>query len=181
MRLAPFNTGTYRLDPEYNHVKFRTFNGSKDIMLRGENRAYLVGGSATWADAARITLHRVSNAPRVDIEGTVVADSTITCTSLTQTSDRRLKSNITPISDALATIRKLSPQTYEKQGHADAGFVAQDVEKILELQPYVSTPGDESPKGLNYSALFTHAVAALQELERVVQSQASRITALEAR
>ena len=64
-----------------NHIKFRNFNGSKDIMLRGETRAYLVGGSTTWADAARITLQRISNAPRVDIEGAVVADSTITCTS----------------------------------------------------------------------------------------------------
>ena len=81
MRLAPSNTGTNRIDPEYNHIKFRNFNGSKDIMLRGETRAYLVGGSTTWADAARITLQRISNAPRVDIEGAVVADSTITCTS----------------------------------------------------------------------------------------------------
>ena len=181
MRLAPFNTGTYRLDPEYNHVKFRTFNGSKDIMLRGENRAYLVGGSATWANAARITLQRLSNAPRVDIEGAVVANSTITCTSLTQTSDRRLKRNLAPIHGALATIRKLSPQTYDKQGHADAGFVAQEIETIPELKPYVSTPEDEAPKGLNYSALFSHAVAALQELDSVVQRQASTITALAAR
>jgi len=180
MRLAPFNTGTARIDPEYNYIKFRTWGGSHDLLVRGEDKAYLVGGSATWGDAARITLQRVSNAPRVDIEGAIVANSTITCTSLTQTSDARLKSNLAPISDALATIRKLSPQTYEKQGLLDAGFVAQDVEKILELKPYVSTP-DEAPKGLNYSALFSHAVAAIQELDRVVQSQASTITALAAR
>jgi len=180
MRLAPFNTGTARIDPEYNYIKFRTWGGSHDLLVRGEDKAYLVGGSATWGDAARITLQRVSNAPRVDIEGAVVANSTITCTSLTQTSDARLKSNLAPISDALATIRKLSPQTYEKQGLLDAGFVAQDVEKILELKPYVSTP-DEAPKGLNYSALFSHAVAALQELDTIVQSQASTISALAAR
>ena len=103
----------------------------------------------------------------------------ITCTSLTQTSDARLKRNLAPISDALATIRKLSPHTYDKfdtipadgKSHAHAGFVAQETETIPELAPYVSTPEDESPKGLNYSALFTHAVAALQELDRVVQSQ----------
>ena len=181
LRIAPFNTGTARIDPEYNYIKFRTWGGSHDLLVRGEDKAYLVGGSATWNDAARITLHRVSNAPRVDIEGAVVANSTITCTSLTQTSDARLKSNITPISDALATIRKLSPQTYEKQGLLDAGFVAQDVETIPELASYVSTPEDETPKGLNYSALFSHAVAALQELDRIVQSQASTITALAAR
>jgi hypothetical protein len=96
-------------------------------------------------------------------------------------SDARLKRNLAPITDALATIRKLSPQTYDKQGHAGAGFVAQHVETLPELAPYVSTPEDEAPKGLNYSALFTHAVAALQQLDQVVQSQASRIAALEAK
>ena len=54
-------------------------------------------------------------------------------------------------------------------------------ETLPELAPYVSTPEDEAPKGLNYSALFTHAVAALQQLDQVVQSQASRIAALEAK
>ena len=182
MRLAPSNTGTIRIDPEYNHIKFRTFTtGSKDLLVRGENRTFLVGGSTVFNDAARITLQQVSSTARVDIAGEVVANSTITCTSLTQTSDARLKSNLAPISDALATIRKLSPQTYSKQGVLDAGFVAQDVETIPELASYVSTPEDEAPKALNYSALFTHAVAALQELDTIVQRQASTITALAAR
>jgi hypothetical protein len=182
MRLAPLNTGTARIDPEYNHIKFRTFsNGNKDLLVRGEDRLFLVGGSTVFNDAARITLQQVSSTARVDINGEVVTDSTITCTSLTQTSDARLKRNLAPISDALATIRKLLPQTYEKQGLLDAGFVAQEVETIPELKPYVSTPEDEAPKGLNYSALFTHAVAALQELDTIVQRQASTITALVAR
>ena len=181
MRLAPLNTGTARIDPEYNHIKFRTFNGLKDLLVRGEDRLFLVGGSTVFNDAARITLQQVSSTARVDINGEVVTDSTITCTSLTQTSDARLKRNLAPISDALATIRKLLPQTYEKQGLLDAGFVAQEVETIPELKPYVSTPEDEAPKGLNYSALFTHAVAALQELDTIVQRQASTITALVAR
>ena len=182
MRLAPLNTGTARIDPEYNHIKFRTFsNGNKDLLVRGEDRLFLVGGSTVFNDAARITLQQVSSTARVDINGEVVTDATITCTSLTQTSDARLKRNLAPISDALATIRKLLPQTYEKQGLLDAGFVAQEVETIPELKPYVSTPEDEAPKGLNYSALFTHAVAALQELDTIVQRQASTITALVAR
>lgn len=181
MRLAPLNTGTARIDPEYNHIKFRTFNGLKDLLVRGEDRLFLIGGSTAFNSAARITLQQVSGSARVDINGEVVTDSTITCTSLTQTSDARLKRNLAPISDALATIRKLLPQTYEKQGLLDAGFVAQEVETIPELKPYVSTPEDEAPKGLNYSALFTHAVAALQELDTIVQRQASTITALVAR
>ena len=79
------------------------------------------------------------------------------------------------------TTLQRTPQTYDKQGHADAGFVAQEIETIPELASYVSTLEDEAPKSLNYSALFSHAVAALQELDTIVQRQASTITALAAR
>ncbi len=103
------------------------------------------------------------------------------------TSDIRLKSNLTPIHEAMETIRKLSPQTYDKfesipatgKSHPDAGFVAQHIETVPELARFVITPPEDAPKRLNYSALFTHAVAAIQELDRLVQDQAARISALE--
>ena len=117
-----------------------------------------------------------------DTGGTEADESTGT------TSDIRLKSNLTPIHEAMETIRKLSPQTYDKfesipttgKSHPDAGFIAQQVESVPELARFVITPPeDAAPKRLNYSALFTHAVAAIQELDRFVQDQAARISALE--
>ena len=81
-----------------------------------------------------------------------------------------------------------STQTYDKfesipttgKSHPDAGFIAQQVESVPELARFVITPPeDATPKRLNYSALFTHAVAAIQELDRLVQDQAARISALE--
>ena len=111
-------------------------------------------------------------------------------------SDDRLKINETSIIDALATIRQLSPQRYTrvaKESHTtgweEAGFIAQSVDKIPELQFTVITDEEEAdpdtgetPTGylaLDYNSIFTHLVAAVKELDLVVQQQAARIEILE--
>ena len=111
-------------------------------------------------------------------------------------SDDRLKINETPIIDALETIRKLSPQRYTRvakeehtTGWEEAGFIAQSVDKIPELQFTVQTDDEnpdpitgETPTGylaLDYNSIFTHLVAAVKELDTIVQQQAARIEILE--
>jgi hypothetical protein len=119
------------------------------------------------------------------------------------TSDDRLKHNEAPIIDALSTIRKLNPQVYDKSSEFDdtintnkeAGFIAQQVYEIPELRAFVKPPetDPEIPErypywALNYGPLFTYNVAAVKELDAVVQvqaaqlsTQAARLAALEAR
>ena len=97
------------------------------------------------------------------------------------------------------TLRQLKPRKYEKlayqtleaTGRQEAGFVAQDVNQIPELQFAVTAPESETtetPEGtqtnyysLDYNSLFTYAVKAVQELDAIVQAQAVTITALQAR
>lgn len=169
LRLAPSNTGTYRIDPDYNYLKFRTWGGSHDVLLRGEDKLFLVGGSQTWGSAARITLSQVNSSARCTIEANVTYTGT-----LTQSSDVRLKSNMSPIHNALTTLRKLTPCVFNKSGEPDAGFIAQSIEEVPELSKYVTTQ-ESGMKALNYCALFTHAVAALQQVDVVVRAQSSQI------
>ena len=104
-------------------------------------------------------------------------------------SDDRLKHNEQVISNALSTIRLLSPQTYDKSNtltdasntYVDAGFIAQEVAQIPELAHYVHTGTDTEIWHLNYTPLFTYAVAGLKELDAIVQSQQTKIDSLEAR
>ena len=94
-------------------------------------------------------------------------------------SDDRLKHNEQVISNALSTIRLLSPQTYDKSNtltdasntYVDAGFIAQEVAQIPELAHYVHTGTDTEIWHLSYTPLFTYAVAGLKELDAIVQSQ----------
>ena len=118
-------------------------------------------------------------------------------------SDDRLKHNEIVIVDALATVRKLSPQKYQKtdvmkdedyMGPVDepyrneAGFIAQEVLEIPELAYAVSEGLHVDPDGaehsifyLRYQEIFVHAVAAIKELDATVQAQAAQLTTQAAR
>ena len=111
-----------------------------------------------------------------------------------------MKWNETPITNALDTIRLLKPQTYDKaysipedgsqpeNTFREAGFVAQEVLEIPELVQFVRPDGVEEvdgvtrikPYALNYNSIFTHMIAAVKELDTLVQAQAARIAVLEA-
>ena len=112
------------------------------------------------------------------------------------TSDDRLKHNEQPISNALEVVRRLSPQVYDKslslevleQTTRDAGFIAQEVHQIPELSHFV-TPPETDPEipnpdllwRVNYTPLFTYAVAGVKELDAIVQAQQTEIDSLKAR
>jgi hypothetical protein len=107
-------------------------------------------------------------------------------------SDRRLKLNEKPLVNALAVINILEPAEYDQthmlvdqytsdtpQYH-QCGFIAQSVEQIDELRHVVlggelGEDGTDNLRGLNYNALFTYAVKAIQELSKIVEAQQSHI------
>jgi hypothetical protein len=112
-------------------------------------------------------------------------------------SDDRLKHDELNIANGLEVIRSLNPQYYrktfdfqdsEEECVYEAGFIAQEV---LETElafavsdgDYVNENGEtvEEPYRLDYNSVFTYAVAAVKELDAVVQSQAATIASLETR
>ena len=117
-------------------------------------------------------------------------------------SDDRLKHNEQPITGALATLKKLKPQTYDKtiiekdidyNGHLEdgkyfkeAGFIAQEVlEDVPELDFIVNLPKGDKPEekyySINYIDLHAYEVSAIQELASLVESQALLIENLKDR
>ena len=104
-------------------------------------------------------------------------------------SDDRLKFNERSIPNGLEVINKLNPQVYEfavggldcVDRQTEAGFIAQDVEKITEIS-YASRP----PRGhgedyyhLHYQTLFTYAVKAIQELSAKVTTLEQQVASLQ--
>ena len=116
-------------------------------------------------------------------------------------SDDRLKIDEQAIVNALEAIRQVQPQTYiklknesETDGFPSSGVIAQQLNEIPELQycvniPETDTTTEEDDAGepvtktnywsVNYNGLFTHLLAALKELDIIVQKQAARIDILE--
>ena len=99
------------------------------------------------------------------------------------------------MTNGLTVINKLEPVEYDQiyelveqyspdtpQSH-QCGFIAQSVEQINELRHavvggVVGEDGKESLRALNYNAVFTYAVKAIQELSQLVKAQQLQIDEL---
>jgi hypothetical protein len=99
-------------------------------------------------------------------QGDVVATGTITCTSLTETSDIALKENIQPLSNILDKVKQLTGYKYnfKNKEKASMGVIAQDVEKVFPELVH----GEEGKKSLQYSGLVGALIEAVKELSAKV-------------
>tara|TARA_Y100000389_G_C17407558_1_gene488938 strand:+ start:343 stop:1191 length:849 start_codon:yes stop_codon:yes gene_type:complete len=102
---------------------------------------------------------------------------------ITLTSDDRFKHNEKNITDGLNVIRKLNPQLYDKTKTfkkanykgiikepyiVEAGFIAQEVNKINELKFTVTEGSLIKPYYLNYNNIFVYSVAAIKEIDKEI-------------
>lgn len=108
----------------------------------------------------------------VSINAPVKTNGNITCVSLTQTSDRRLKSDIQPINNALDTVCKIQGYTY-KPNQKDAnkiidkcyGVIAQE---ILDVIPEVVV-SSENTYYVAYAEIVPLLVEAIKELKNEIE------------
>jgi hypothetical protein len=108
----------------------------------------------------------------------VFCRSTITCNTLVQTSDRRLKSDIYPIEGALSTLRMLQGVNYTLGGGANSGFIAQDVAEVL---PNAVRSVSGEMLGIEYSQIIPVLVEAVKSLTARVEELTERLEELEVR
>jgi hypothetical protein len=103
--------------------------------------------------------------------GTLTA-ATISATTLTETSDERLKTNIVPLTNALDTILALEGKAFIKDGKASIGVIAQQVQKVL---PQVVVTGEDEMQTL--SVQYGNIVAVLIEAVKEQQKQIEELKA----
>ena len=93
-------------------------------------------------------------------------------------SDRRVKENITSLSNVLTGIKALRPVTYnyihDAEKRKDIGFVAQDVKKEF---PVLVSQIDKR-MGLNYAGFSVLAIKAIQEQQTIIEDQQETIANL---
>lgn len=122
----------------------------------------------------------------VGMEGKVYCTST----TITGISDVRLKENIRDLDDGLDKVMALKPRKFDwKEGKGqdikDArGFIAQEFETVFPdmIDAWMDEPpeGEEPYKAVNANLIPT-LVKAIQELKAIVDTQAAKIAALEAK
>lgn len=113
--------------------------------------------------------------------GLISHTGTTTVAYLT-TSDYRLKENIQPMQNALATVAQLKPVTYtwKEDGSAGEGFIAHELQEVA---PYAVTgeKDGEQMQGVDYGKITPLLTAALQEAIAEIQSLKARVAELEAK
>ena len=163
-------------------------NGGFGAVLQGFDNGNNGGCHDFRIDMGGVNVMRITRFPSNGYTQVSMAGNSDVHTG-TVSSDDRIKHNETDISNAISVIRQLSPQVYDKSPSLtqfsptvqEAGFIAQEVEQITELAPYVYVGTDTELWTLNYNSLFTYSVAAIKELDVLVTSQSAIISSLEAR
>jgi len=107
---------------------------------------------------------------------------TTTATSYATSSDYRLKENVAPMQNALATIAELKPVTYtwKAGGSAGQGFIAHELQEVVPdcvtgEKDAVDKDGNPQYQGVDTSFLVATLVAAIQELKAEVDSLKAQI------
>jgi hypothetical protein len=103
--------------------------------------------------------------------GTLTA-ATVSATTLTETSDERLKSDITPLTNALEIVQQLEGKAFIKDNKASIGLIAQQVQQVL---PQVVVTADDEMKTL--SVQYGNIVAVLIEAVKEQQKQIEELKA----
>lgn len=123
--------------------------------------------------------------------GTTQVGSITTNTSSTAyntSSDYRLKENVVPMTNGLATIASLNPVTYDwiSDKSPGEGFIAHELQAFIPFavtgeKDAVNEDGSIRPQGVDYSKIVVHLVAACQELSAKNDALEARLAALEAK
>jgi len=157
-----------------------------DIFSDGQISFYTYQGSTSW----------VPQPGYAPTEKPVTVTSYINEAGLyTPGSDDRLKFNETNLTNCLHVIGKLSPETYNwfnVFGKKGIGFIAQEIEEILELKHTVDSQdtrayadngnvksGFKDQKFVSYEPIFVYNVGATQELHKIVKNEQTKIENLE--
>lgn len=90
-------------------------------------------------------------------------------------SDAALKSNITPIDDALGRISQISGYIYDKEGEVEkrTGVIAQEIERVL---PEAVHKNSDGILGVAYGNLTGLLIEAMKELTSKVEELESRLS-----
>ncbi len=117
-------------------------------------------------------------AERFDLEST---GALTIAGSLTEGSDRRIKTDIVTISDALTKVNNLRGVEYTRieSGEKEIGVIAQEVETVF---PELVRTGDDEDKTLSvkYGHLTAALIEAVKELTTEVNTLKTKVAALEA-
>jgi len=123
-------------------------------------------------------LFRLTESGDVSIGNDLFVTNEVTATAYYYFSDRKLKTNITPLSNGLRVIRQLQPVAFAwlDGSGSSQGFLAQDLEKVL--PQLVKTDDKTGLKSVQYGNLTAVLVAGMKEQDKKIEKLETEIEIL---
>lgn len=160
-------------------------NGSPTARLHVHQRSQTVGTGLRFSDNTANQDWDVTHgfALRFHYGGSLRGFINANTGAYTQSSDKRLKTNVSKLYPVLAKVASLEPTTYsyksDESNEITVGLMAQDVKEIFpELVSYSKT---DELYGINYAGFSVIALKAIQEQQEVIDAQDKKIEDLESR
>ena len=161
--------GTYNDNTDYTPISTTSYEA--------DDRLFVIGNGTD--DVSR------QNALVMFKNGNTTFLGDILSTAYNTYSDKRLKRNITPLQNSIATVMQLNPVSYEKKqsiasidyNMKENGFIAQELQKVM---PTLVTEGKDKDKllSVNYTALIPVLTKAIQEQQEQLSTQKKEIEEL---
>ena len=171
-------TEAMRIDASGNLLvgKNSTALGTEGTNLAGTSRVISAGSGNTY---------HVYDTVGANYPFVVTYQGAVTCLSVTETSDERLKKNITDLPVGLEEIKQLRPVQFdwkdEDLDNGVFGFIAQEVEQTLPslVTEEIYKEDGETRKAIKKNEITAILVKAIQEQQDLIESLTARIAALE--
>jgi hypothetical protein len=154
-----------------------------NIAYTGAGTEYGIGlrpGTAGTSTAMSFENSSAAQVGRIDV--------TASTTAYVTSSDYRLKTNVVAMTGALDKVDALNPCKYTWIADASdgEGFIAHELQSVIPhavtgTKDDVDEHGNIRPQGVDHSRVVPTLTAAIKELKAIVEAQAARIAALEAR
>jgi hypothetical protein len=165
---------------------------SSGNLLVGTTTTSIAGSGAYISNIGQLNLSQGSGGGFAQFKnnvGTVIgsiSNSANTTTAYNTSSDYRLKENVAPMQNALATVAALKPVTYtwKADGSDGQGFIAHELQEVVPdcvtgTKDAVDKDGKPQYQGVDTSFLVATLVSALQEQQALIQDLTTRLTTLE--
>ena len=105
--------------------------------------------------------------------GTLTA-ATITATTITETSDERLKTDIVPLTNALDIVQQLNGKAFVKDGKASIGLIAQQVQEVLP-QVVVTASDEMQTLSVQYGNIVAVLIEAVKEQQKQIEELKAKL------
>jgi hypothetical protein len=158
---ARTNIDSVSLNTSENITAFKTFtDGTNSSVIRTDGKILIN------------TTTEISGGGNLQVSGTGNFTNTITASNFITTSDLRIKSDITPIKNALDILDKFISYEYFKNGTKEAGFIAQEIKEVI---PYTVFENSDGLLTMSDRPILAYLHSAVLELKNEIYKIKDRL------